>query len=70
MNDMDYKAGRFARSLRIDLFREHLGIDPSMDISDPISDDFFNNVWLKTAKTNTEIFDEVRLLFNTFIQIP
>lgn len=61
MNGNDYKAGRFARSLRMNLFKEHLGLfdDSSVDITDPISDDFYNNVWLKTAQRNTEVYDEV-----------
>ncbi|ODN06603.1 Phospholipase D1 [Orchesella cincta] len=61
MDGSDYKAGRFARSLRMHLFREHLGLfdDHNVDITDPISDDFYNNVWLKTATLNTEIYDEV-----------
>lgn len=61
MNGADYKAGRFARSLRMYLFREHLGLldDTTVDVTDPVSDDFYNNVWLKTAQRNTDIFEEV-----------
>jgi len=61
MNGQDYKAGRFARSLRMNLFREHLGLfdDNTVDVTDPISDDFYQNVWLKTAQLNTDMFEEV-----------
>lgn len=61
MNGSDYKAGRFARSLRMNLFREHLGLfeDQSVDVTDPVTDDFYQNVWLKTSERNTDIYDEV-----------
>jgi phospholipase D1/2 len=61
MNGQDYKAGKFAHTLRMQLFREHLGLldNPEIDIRDPVSEHFYRNIWQQTAATNTEIYDEV-----------
>jgi len=61
MNGQEYKAGKFAHSLRTQLFREHLGLLDSLevDIRDPVSDNFYRNIWQKTATVNTAIYDEV-----------
>merc|ERR1719228_90052 len=44
-------------------FREHLGLldkpDNDIDITDPVSDSFYNDIWNKTAKTNTRLYDEL-----------
>ena len=60
MDGKEYKAGKFAHSLRTRLFREHLGYleDDSMDLRDPISEDFYINVWRRTSLLNTEIYDK------------
>lgn len=71
MNGKPYQSGRFTGSLRRYLFREHLGLFDKnesnvsdrkgkknrIDVRDPISDKFFNDVWLKIAKNNTKIYD-------------
>jgi phospholipase D1/2 len=61
MDGKEYKAGKFAHSLRTKLFREHLGLleNLEVDLRDPISEDFYRNVWLRTAITNTDIYDTV-----------
>lgn len=64
MNGEIVSIGLFGSSLRKQLFAEHLGLlDPmragSVDLTDPISDNFYNNVWVATSQTNTEIFEEV-----------
>lgn len=61
MNGKEYKAGKFGLSLRLQLFREHLGLldKPEVDIRDAVHDNFYHNIWQDTAKTNTEIYDEV-----------
>ncbi|XP_071452786.1 phospholipase D1 [Hetaerina americana] len=61
MNGKLHLSGKYASSLRKSLFREHLGItDPSSSIvDDPISDQFYHDVWMSTAAKNTEIFEEV-----------
>ncbi|CAG7818835.1 unnamed protein product [Allacma fusca] len=61
MDGKEYKAGKFAHSLRVNLFREHLGLlqNLEVDLRDPISDDFYVDVWLNTSITNTEIYDTV-----------
>ena len=55
------------------LHREHLGIDlddpnhndesEAIDVSDPVSDSFYHDVWMKHAKTNTAIFEKVSYHF-------
>jgi len=61
MNGKEFQAGPFAQSLRKYLFREHLGLleDDTVDLRDPISEDFYRNVWIKTAETNTSTYDTV-----------
>ncbi|KAJ6660957.1 hypothetical protein lerEdw1_016977 [Lerista edwardsae] len=60
MDGEDYKAGRFAQSLRLQCFRVVLGssTDPN-DLQDPVSDKFFKEVWVSTAARNATIFDKV-----------
>jgi len=62
MDGKEYQAGKFAFSLRTRLFREHLGLLDSTsneDIKDVVSDSFYQDLWVATAKKNTEIYDEV-----------
>uniref|UniRef100_A0A8C3RRY4 Phospholipase n=1 Tax=Chelydra serpentina TaxID=8475 RepID=A0A8C3RRY4_CHESE len=61
MDGKDYKAGRFAHSLRLRCFRVVLGCsaDLSADLQDPVSDRFFKEVWVATAARNATIFDKV-----------
>ena len=67
MNGENYKASDFAKSLRINLWKEHLGIEKEEDnnfklLIDPLSDevwDLMNN----TAKINTETY---RNIFNCY----
>lgn len=62
MNGEAYPCGTYAGNLRKHLFREHLGLktsDGEVDITDPIADTFFKNVWQETSKTNTKIFDDI-----------
>ncbi|XP_053895278.1 phospholipase D1 [Malaclemys terrapin pileata] len=61
MDGKDYKAGRFAQSLRLRCFRVVLGssADFSADLQDPVSDRFFKEVWVSTAARNATIFDKV-----------
>ncbi|XP_069675319.1 phospholipase D1 isoform X1 [Periplaneta americana] len=66
MNGTAYECGSYAGSLRKYLFREHLGLlgmqvpaDHSVDVSDPVSEDFYRNVWQRISKRNTEIYEEV-----------
>lgn len=63
---MEYKAGKFARSLRLQLFREHLGLlddNSDVDVIDVVHDSVFNKIWKDTSRLNTEIYDEVKLNF-------
>ena len=64
MNGVSYKCGVFAGGLRKHLFREHLGLlgsstSLSIDISDPVCDEFYCNVWNNTATSNTLLYDEL-----------
>ncbi|KAG7172899.1 Phospholipase D2-like [Homarus americanus] len=63
MNGNHYDAGMFAGSMRKYLFSEHLGVvdseTPSIDVSDPISDTFFIDIWQSIASKNALIYEEV-----------
>ncbi|KAM6907818.1 phospholipase D2 [Xenentodon cancila] len=61
MGGEEYKAGPLALALRKECFSVLIGAasDPSINIDDPISDDFFFLVWTETAKLNTSIYDKV-----------
>lgn len=61
MGGQEYQAGKLALALRLECFRVLLGSDgaPSIDIRDPISDEFFQGVWQKTATDNAEIYETV-----------
>ena len=59
MDGKDYKAANFAYTFRVNLFAEHLGVDPKNSIlCDPLSDEFLQLVQ-KTAHTNTTIYREL-----------
>ncbi|KAJ1525142.1 hypothetical protein ONE63_009978 [Megalurothrips usitatus] len=58
----DFVSGHYGGSLRRHLFSEHLGLidsDSNVNISDPASDYFYREVWMKTAAENTAIYEEV-----------
>lgn len=61
MNGEPYQAGKYALSLRMDCFSTLLDAQkpPCLDVSDPISDQFFNGVWNQTALNNTALYDQV-----------
>ena len=56
MDGKDYKAANFAYTFRVNLFAEHLGLDPNNSILfDPLSDEFLRLVQ-NTAQNNTMIY--------------
>lgn len=62
MNEMSFDVGKFAGSLRKQLFREHLGLLRSKDkinIDDIVKKSFYRDVWCERSKRNTEIYEEV-----------
>ncbi|XP_075905242.1 phospholipase D1 [Nelusetta ayraudi] len=61
MDGQPYQAGRYALKLRLECFRAILGAntDPSVDVSDPVSDHFYKEVWLSTAARNATIYQKV-----------
>ena len=77
MNYQPYKAGKFAFSLRKRLMMEHLGLlegtyprvkAPSaiqINVEDPISNTFYEDIWCRIAESNTRIYEEVFKVFPT-----
>lgn len=59
MNGLPFNSGKFAGSLRKELFTEHLGHFSIEDIDDIVIDSFYLDVWQKQSKSNTQIFEEV-----------
>ncbi|KAG5843907.1 hypothetical protein ANANG_G00155870 [Anguilla anguilla] len=61
MGGEEYQAGPLTLALRMECFRVLLGVEPdsSIDIQDPICDEFFGTVWNKTAQSNGNIYDMV-----------
>lgn len=61
MDGQPYKAGKFGLSLRLECFKMILGAgtDPSIDVTDPISDTFYEGVWKATCTRNTTIYQKV-----------
>ena len=65
MNGENFPCGRYVGSLRKQLFKEHLGLIGrehemiDMDVTDPISNYFYHDVWYGTAQLNTEFYEKV-----------
>ncbi|KAI7901029.1 uncharacterized protein BX663DRAFT_516053 [Cokeromyces recurvatus] len=77
MNGKPYKASRYALSLRMQLFKEHLGLlnctqqdnyeyfgyrnmkREDIIVMDPLHDEFYYDIWNKTAEKNTLIYRDV-----------
>ncbi|CAJ0951474.1 unnamed protein product, partial [Mesorhabditis belari] len=69
MNGKPYTAGKFAKSLRLALMKEHLGLLPNcrrpskfdyeVTCEDPVTPSFYVDIWQQVAKKNTRIYEEV-----------
>uniref|UniRef100_A0A4W5MFA0 phospholipase D n=1 Tax=Hucho hucho TaxID=62062 RepID=A0A4W5MFA0_9TELE len=61
MDGHEYQAGRYALALRLECFRTVLGahMDTTIDVSDPVSDRFYKDVWMTTAGRNATIYEKV-----------
>ncbi len=59
LNGKPYQAGIFGSSLRQKIFREHLGLPPDADVSDPVSTSFYKGTWLRQASVNTSVYEQV-----------
>ncbi|XP_012692381.1 phospholipase D1a [Clupea harengus] len=61
MDGEEYQAGKFALGLRLECFKTILGAfsDPNIDVSDPISDHFYKEVWMAISGRNATIYDKV-----------
>ncbi|KAJ8387181.1 hypothetical protein AAFF_G00159930 [Aldrovandia affinis] len=61
MGGEEYQAGKFGLQLRLECFRTILGAftDPTIDVTDPISDHFYKEVWMATCARNASIYQRV-----------
>ncbi|CAD6195581.1 unnamed protein product [Caenorhabditis auriculariae] len=69
MDGKPFEAGKFAKSLRLQCMKEHLGLlsdsrrksvfEYDVSCDDPVADSFFVDVWQRTAKNNARIYEEV-----------
>uniref|UniRef100_A0A3B3YJM3 Phospholipase n=1 Tax=Poecilia mexicana TaxID=48701 RepID=A0A3B3YJM3_9TELE len=61
MDGQEYQAGPYALELRLECFRTILGghTDTNIDLSDPVSDRFYKEVWMTTAGRNATIYEKV-----------
>jgi len=56
-----FMAAKFALGLRLNLWREHLGLaaDDSKNIMDPVIPETYNGTWRDTAANNVRIYEDV-----------
>lgn len=61
MDGQEYQAGKFALQLRLECFKTILGAftDPTIDVSDPISNGFYKDIWMSTSGRNATIYEKV-----------
>uniref|UniRef100_A0A672HH91 Phospholipase n=1 Tax=Salarias fasciatus TaxID=181472 RepID=A0A672HH91_SALFA len=61
MDGQPYQAGKYALQLRLHCFKMILGAfgDSSIDVSDPVSDKFYKEVWMATCARNASIYQKV-----------
>ncbi|XP_051556150.1 phospholipase D1-like [Myxocyprinus asiaticus] len=61
MDGQEYQAGKFALQLRLECFKTILGgfTDPTIDVTDPISDRFYKDVWMTISGRNATIYEKV-----------
>ncbi|KAL4659938.1 phospholipase D2 [Arapaima gigas] len=61
MGGAEYQAGPLTLALRKECFRVLLGVtsESGVDIQDPVSEEFFQEVWNKTAAFNAMIYETV-----------
>lgn len=60
LNGRKVDVRQFARSLRIRLWKEHLGVwNDDARLGDPVADEVYRDLWIKTARDNTAIYDQV-----------
>lgn len=64
MNEKEYRSGTFSGSFRRHIFKEHLGLlkRTDVDVTDPVSDYFYHEVWRAIANNNTNIYNQVNIL--------
>ncbi|XP_063059494.1 phospholipase D2 [Engraulis encrasicolus] len=61
MNGEEYEAGPVTLALRKECFRVLLGAEsePNINLDDPVSDHFYEEVWNRIAKLNAEVYEKV-----------
>ncbi|XP_055350505.1 phospholipase D2-like isoform X2 [Paramacrobiotus metropolitanus] len=73
MDGQPYMSGKFSGRLRKRLMKIHLGLAEDMDtglspeesdklVVDPVSEEFFRGLWIKTAVDNDAIYQQVRVI--------
>ncbi|XP_014676388.1 PREDICTED: phospholipase D1-like [Priapulus caudatus] len=59
----DGQRGLFVGSLRTQVFRELLGLmddeNGNQIVGDPVTDEFYKNLWIRTTSINTDVYDQV-----------
>jgi len=58
MGDAPFTVGFLPHSLRLRLMRQHLGVDESVDLSDPLNHRS-RELWRKCANTNSALYDSL-----------
>ncbi|CAN4111034.1 unnamed protein product [Withania somnifera] len=61
MDGKPWKAGKFAFSLQVSLWAEHLGLgaEEICQIKDPVADSTYKDIWMATAESNSTIYQDV-----------
>lgn len=62
MNDIPFTCGKFAGSLRKQLFSEHLGLlktKEDINLTDIVKKSFYRDIWCARSNRNTEIYEDV-----------
>ncbi|XP_069144852.1 phospholipase D zeta 1 isoform X2 [Solanum lycopersicum] len=61
MDGKPWKAGKFAFSLRVSLWAEHLGLcaEETCQIKDPVANSTYKDIWMATAESNATIYQDV-----------
>lgn len=61
MDCRPWQAGKFAHSLRMSLWAEHLGLAQSEInmLMDPVCETTYRHIWMTTAQMNTVIYDKI-----------
>eukprot|EP01102_Stenamoeba_stenopodia_P018021 TRINITY_DN6556_c0_g2_i1.p1 TRINITY_DN6556_c0_g2~~TRINITY_DN6556_c0_g2_i1.p1 ORF type:complete len:1330 (+),score=341.95 TRINITY_DN6556_c0_g2_i1:180-4169(+) len=59
MNGRPFVASRFVHALRVNLWKEHLGLDANTSVDDPIVSTTYHDLLIAITKTNTAIYKDL-----------